>query len=76
VESRGPRPPFEETEITSFEDDVVAILASKDYNPRQSLARLAVQHGSLLLSCERKEISLEELIISLAEKDSEEAKAG
>jgi ABC-2 type transport system ATP-binding protein len=53
------------SEITSIEEDVVAILVSKDYDLRPSLARLAIRHGSLLLSCEREEASLEELFISL-----------
>jgi len=53
------------SEITSTEEDVIAILMSKDYDVRPSLARLAVQHGSLLLSCEREEASLEELFLSL-----------
>lgn len=51
--------------VTSSEDEVVSILVTKDYDLRPSLARLAVQHGSLLLSCEREEASLEELFISL-----------
>jgi hypothetical protein len=41
---------------------------SKDYDVRPSLARLAVQHGSLLLSCEREEASLEELFLSLVKE--------
>jgi ABC-2 type transport system ATP-binding protein len=53
------------SEITLIDDDIVAILLGKDYDLRPSLARLAVQHGSLLLSCEREEASLEELFISL-----------
>ena len=53
------------SEITSVEEDAIAILMSKDYDVRPSLARLAVQHGSLLLSCEREEASLEELFLSL-----------
>jgi ABC-2 type transport system ATP-binding protein len=58
------------SEITSVRDDVIAILMSKDYDLRPSLARLAVQHGSLLLSCEREETSLEELFISLMKESS------
>jgi len=58
------------SEVTSTEEDVVAILVSKDYDLRPSLARLAVHHGSLLLSCERKEASLEELFISLMKENS------
>lgn len=58
------------SEITSLEDDIVAILVSKDYDLRPSLARLAVKHGSLLLSCEREEASLEELFISLMKESS------
>ena len=53
------------SEVTSLEDDIVAILVSKDYDLRPALARLAIQHGSLLLSCEREEASLEELFMSL-----------
>jgi len=53
------------SEVTPVEEDVIAILMSKDYDVRPSLARLAVQHGSLLLSCEREEASLEELFLSL-----------
>ena len=56
------------SEVTSLEEDVVAILVAKDYDIRPSLARLAVQHGSLLLSCEREEASLEELFISLVKE--------
>ena len=58
------------SEVTSLEDDIVAILMSKDYDFRPSLARLAVQHGSLLLSCEREEASLEELFMSLIKGSS------
>jgi ABC-2 type transport system ATP-binding protein len=57
------------SEVTSLEEDVVAILMSKDYDARPLLARLAVQHGSLLLSCEREETSLEELFISLVKEN-------
>ena len=53
------------SKVTSVEEDVVAILMSKDYDVRAPLAKLAVKHGSLLLSCERKEASLEELFLSL-----------
>jgi len=59
------------SEITSVEEDVVAILMSKDYDVRPSLARLAVQHGSLLLSCEREEASLEELFLSMVKEDNQ-----
>ena len=51
--------------VTLIEEDVVAILMAKDYDVRPLLAKLAVQHDSLLLSCEREETSLEELFISL-----------
>jgi len=57
------------SEITPVENDVIAILMSKDYDVRPSLARLAVQHGSLLLSCEREEASLEELFLSLVREN-------
>jgi ABC-2 type transport system ATP-binding protein len=57
------------SEVTSLEEDVVAVLMSKDYDVRPLLARLAVQHGSLLLSCEREETSLEELFISLVKEN-------
>jgi ABC-2 type transport system ATP-binding protein len=53
------------SEVTSVEEDVVGILMTKDYDVRPALAKLAVQHGSLLLSCEREEASLEELFLSL-----------
>lgn len=56
------------SEITPVEEDVVAVLMSKEYDVRPSLARLAVQHGALLLSCEREETSLEELLISLVKE--------
>jgi len=56
------------SEVTPVEEDVIAILMSKDYDVRPLLARLAVQHGSLLLSCEREEASLEELFISLVKE--------
>jgi ABC-2 type transport system ATP-binding protein len=58
------------SEITSLENDTVAILVSKDYDLRPSLARLAVQHGSLLLSCAREEASLEELFMSLMKESN------
>jgi ABC-2 type transport system ATP-binding protein len=58
------------SEVTSLEDDIVAILMSEDYDLRPTLARLAVQHGSLLLSCEREEASLEELFMSLMKESS------
>lgn len=58
------------SEVTTMEDDVIAILMSKDYDVRPSLARLAVQHGTLLLSCEREETSLEELFVSLMKEGS------
>jgi ABC-2 type transport system ATP-binding protein len=58
------------SEITSTGDNEVAILVSKDYDLRPALARLAVQHGSLLLSCEREETSLEELFLSLMKESS------
>lgn len=51
--------------VTSLEDDVVAIPMTKDYDLRPSLARLALQHGSLLLSCGREEASPEELFLYL-----------
>ncbi len=53
------------SQVTSLQDTILVVLLSKDYDLRPSLARLAVQHGSLLLSCEREETSLEELFISL-----------
>jgi ABC-2 type transport system ATP-binding protein len=56
------------SEVTPVEEDVVAILMSKDYDVRPSLAKLGVRHGSLLLSCEREETSLEELFISLVKE--------
>lgn len=58
------------SEITPVDEDVIAILMSKDYDPRPSFARLAIQHGSLLLSCEREEASLEELFISLVKESN------
>ena len=58
------------SEVTSVEDDVIAILMSKDYDVRPSLARLAIQHGSLLLSCEREEASLEEALLSLVRENN------
>ncbi|MDG6902665.1 MAG: ABC transporter ATP-binding protein [Nitrososphaerota archaeon] len=57
------------SEVTSVEEDVVAVLISKDYDVRPLLARLAVKHGSLLLSCEREETPLEELFISLVKEN-------
>jgi len=58
------------TEVTTVEDDAIAVLMSKDYDIRPSLARLAVEHGSLLLSCEKEETSLEELFISLMKENN------
>ena len=58
------------SEIKSLEDNTVVILLSKDYDLRPSLARLAIQHGSLLLSCEREEASLEELFMSLMKENA------
>ena len=57
------------SEVTPVEEDVIAILMSRDYDVRPSLARLAVQYGSLLLSCEREEASLEELFIALMKEN-------
>ena len=53
------------SEVKPVKDDEVVILVSKDYDVRPLLAKLAVKHGSLLLSCEREDASLEELFISL-----------
>ena len=55
--------------VTPVEDEVIAILVSKDYDIRPSLAKLAVKHNSLLLSCEREGASLEELFMSLVKED-------
>lgn len=52
-------------EVLTVEGNIVRILLSKDYDIRPILAITAIDHGSLLLSCEREEISLEELFISL-----------
>ena len=58
------------SEVTSVEEEVIAILMSKDYDVRPALAKLAVKHGSLLLSCEREEASLEELFLSLVRESN------
>jgi ABC-2 type transport system ATP-binding protein len=57
-------------EITTLKEGTIRILISKDYDIRPDLARLAVEHGSLLLSCEREEVSLEELFISLVKESN------
>jgi len=57
------------SEVKPVKDDEVVILVSKDYDVRPLLAKLAVKHGSLLLSCEREDASLEELFISLMRDD-------
>jgi len=59
------------SEVTSVEEEVIAILMSKDYDVRPALAKSAVKHGSLLLSCEREEASLEELFLSLVRESNQ-----
>jgi ABC-2 type transport system ATP-binding protein len=53
------------SEVTVVQERVVRIVVSKDYDLRPRLARLATEHGSLLLSCNREEGSLEELFLSM-----------
>jgi ABC-2 type transport system ATP-binding protein len=53
------------SEITILQDNVVRMLVTKDYDIRPRLARLATEHGSLLLAGVREEASLEELFLSL-----------
>ena len=59
------------SEVEVLHDNVVRVVVSKDYDLRPFLARSATEFGSLLLSCEREEASLEELFLSLVkESDS------
>ena len=53
------------SEVEVIRDSVIRVVVSKDYDLRPFLARSAAEHGSLLLSCEREEASLEELFLSL-----------
>ena len=52
-------------ETRVLHDNVIRILVSEEYDIRPDLARTATEYGSLLLTCEREEASLEELFMSL-----------
>ena len=54
-------------EVTSVPgaSSVIRIRAAGDVDPREDLARLAVQHQALLLSCDREPVSLEDLFLAL-----------
>lgn len=56
-------------EIKVLHGKVVRILVSEDYDLRPELARTATDAGSLLLTCEREEASLEELFMSLVKEN-------
>ena len=58
------------SEVTAIGGNQVRLLLSKDFDVRPALARLAVANGSLLLSCEIEETSLEDLFISLVKRTS------
>jgi len=53
------------SEVEVLHDNVVRVVVSKEYDLRPFLARSATEYGSLLLSCEREETSLEELFLTL-----------
>jgi len=57
-------------EIRVLHDRVVRILVSEDNDLRLQMARTATEFGSLLLTCERVEASLEELFMSLVKESS------
>lgn len=56
------------SEIVKIKDRVIRIRVSKDYDIRPNLAKSAVEYGSLLLSCEKEETSLEELFVGLVKE--------
>jgi len=56
------------SEVEIMHDNVIRVVVSKDYDLRPFLARSATEYGSLLLSCEREEASLEELFLSLVKE--------
>ena len=56
------------SEVEVLHDNVIRVFVSKDYDLRVFLARSASEYGSLLLSCEREEASLEELFLSLVKE--------
>ena len=60
------------SETSVLQDRIIRIRVSKDYDLRPLLARTAVKHGSLLLSCEKEESSLEELFVSLVKESNED----
>ena len=53
-------------EVTSVpgSSSVIRIRASGDADPREDLARLALQYQALLLSCDREAVSLEDLFLA------------
>ena len=55
--------------VAVAQGNTVRILTTKDYDIRPRLAKLATEHGSLLLSCNREEASLEELFLSLVREE-------
>jgi len=57
------------SEVEVLHDNVIRLVVSKDYDLRPFLARSATEYGSLLLSCEREEASLEELFLSLVKEN-------
>ena len=57
--------------VSTVEGSIVRVSLSKNYDVRPNLARTAIEHGSLLLSCEREEGSLEELFMSLVKDSSQ-----
>jgi len=57
-------------EIRVLHDRVVRILVSEDNDLRLQMARTVTEFGSLLLTCEREEASLEELFMSLVKESS------
>jgi len=56
------------SEVEVLRDNVIRVVVSKDYDVRPFLARSATEYGSLLLSCEREEASLEELFLTLVKE--------
>jgi len=55
-------------EVRVIRDGLVRMLLSEDYDIRPRLARTATEYGSLLLTCEKEEASLEELFMSLVKE--------
>jgi ABC-2 type transport system ATP-binding protein len=61
---------MEDVKISSVNENIIRFVVLKDYDIRPILAKAAVEHGVLLLSCEKEDVSLEEFFVSLVKKES------